>query len=262
MFLTENDYKEIGEMIGIKRIVTESIVDKNKKITNDKFSLVGRPELEKFFNEHIISILNEPERYAKLGIEFPSSVILYGPTGCGKTYAVDRLIEFIELPRFEINSASVASPYIHDTSKKISTVFEEAINKAPSVIVIDEMESYISNRNNTTTGTFHLEEVAEFLRQIQKAQENKVLVIAMTNMIESIDPAIMRRGRFDHYIEVGYPSKEEIESLLKFLLKKVSTENEINTRSITEKLEGRTLADVSFVVKEAAFISGKNGYDT
>ena len=87
-----------------------------------------------------------------------------------------------------MNSATVASPYIHDTSKKISAVFDSAIKSSPSVIVIDEMESYLSNRNNMNAGTHHFEEVAEFLRQIQEAQKNKVIVMAMTNMLDKIDP--------------------------------------------------------------------------
>lgn len=70
------------------------------------------------------------------------------------------------------------------------------------------MESYLSDRNAPTSNSQHLEEVAEFLRQVQNAQKNHVLIIAMTNMYEKIDPAILRRGRFDHHIEVGLPSEE------------------------------------------------------
>lgn len=193
----------------------------------------------------------------KLGIDFPSSIILYGPPGCGKTYAVDKLVEFLKLPKFEINSSSIASPYIHDTSKKVSAVFENAIANAPSVVIIDEMESYLSDRNSVGDGNHHIEEVAEFLRQIQEANKKHVIVIAMTNMINKIDPAILRKGRFDHQIEVGYPSKEEITSLLNYLLSKVSVSDDVNTNLLAEKLEGKSLADVTFVVKEAALICGK-----
>ena len=261
LFLVEDDYEEISKLIGIEREKSRIRESKKAGQKGSQFRLIGRPELEKFFNEHIVNILNEPERYKKLGIDFPSSIVLYGPPGCGKTYAVDRLVEFLELPKFEVNSATVASPYIHDTSKKISAVFDSAIKSSPSVIVIDEMESYLSNRNNMNAGTHHFEEVAEFLRQIQEAQKNKVIVMAMTNMLDKIDPAILRRGRFDHQIEVGYPSKEEIISLLKSLLKKVSTSDDISPEQVATKLEGKSLADVTFVMKEAALISGKAGHD-
>lgn len=262
LFLSEADFEEIAELVNIeidKKPEIEPIKQEEKKI--GKFTLTGRPELEKFFNEHIINILNEPERYKKLGIDFPSSIILYGPPGCGKTYAVDKLVEFLDLPKYEINSSTIASPYIHDTSKKISAMFEAAANSAPSVVVIDEMESYMSDRNSFGESSHHTEEVAEFLRQIQEANKKHVLVIAMTNLLDKIDPAILRKGRFDHHIEVGYPSEEEIKSLLEFLLAKISVSKEIDISVIASKLVGKSLADVSFVIKEAALISGKMGLD-
>lgn len=258
LLLNDGVYQEISAIIGIKHKIAVS-TEKNQTGKTDKFLLAGRPELEKFFNEHIINILNEPERYQKLGIDFPSSVILYGPPGCGKTYAVDKLVEHLRLPKFEINSATIASPYIHDTAKKVAEVFESAINSAPSIVVIDEMESYLSNRETPSSNSQHYEEVAEFLRQIQYAQKNKVLIIAMTNMYDKIDPAILRRGRFDHHLEVGLPSLEEITALLTNITKNISLASNINLPELADKLKGKTLADVAFVIKEAGLISGKNG---
>ena len=260
LFLNDLVYQEISEITGIERKVLVKPELSSQEKRTDKFTLAGRPELEKFFNEHIINILNEPERYKKLGIDFPSSIILYGPPGCGKTYAVDRLVEYLGLPKFEINSATIASPYIHDTAKKVSGVFESAINSAPSVVIIDEMESYLSNRETATSNSQHYEEVAEFLRQIQEAQKNKVLIIAMTNMYDKIDPAILRRGRFDHHLEVGLPSIEEIYSLLKNITKDIALSPDVDLNKLATDLAGKTLADVAFVIKEAGLISGKNGY--
>ena len=258
--LNDSAMEEISEITGITRIINNSAtigVDIGEKET--RFSLAGRPELETFFNEHIIAILNEPERYKKLGISFPSAVLLYGPPGCGKTFAVDKLVGFLGLPKFEINSATIASPYIHDTAKRISGIFESAKNSAPSVVVIDEMESYLSNRELASSNSQHYEEVAEFLRQIQDAQRNQILVIAMTNMYSKIDPAILRRGRFDHHIEVGLPSTEEITALLKNITENISIANDISLSDLANQLSGKTLADVAFVIKEAGLISGKNG---
>ena len=170
-------------------------------------------------------------------------------------------MDYLGLPKFEINSASIASPYIHDTAKRISGIFESAINAAPSVVVIDEMESYLSNREDSGTSGHHFEEVAEFLRQIQAAQNNKVLIIAMTNMYSKIDPAILRRGRFDHHIEVGLPSQDEIYALLLNVTKKIALEETVDLKVLSEKLNGKTLADVTFIVKEAGLLSGQSGSD-
>lgn len=255
--LNEEICQKVSEITGIAK---EVVPQANNKSEN-QFRLAGRPDLTRFFNEHIISILNEPERYKKLGIDFPSAILLYGPPGCGKTYAVNKLVEYLGLPEFEINSSTIASPFIHDTAKKISEVFARAIHCAPSIVVIDEMESYLSDRNSVTSNSQHIEEVAEFLRQIQNAQDNHVLVIAMTNMYDKIDSAILRRGRFDHHIEVGLPSEEEIYDLLLNITKNISMEPDIDLRQFAAGLKGKTLADVSFVIKEAGLLSGRNGFD-
>ena len=126
---------------------------------------------------------------------------------------------------------------------------------APSVVVIDEMESFLSNRESTHT--HHLEEVGEFLRRIPEAKDNKVLVIAMTNMIGCIDSAIRRKGRFDHIIEVGMPTSEEIEMVINHFLSSLP-HSEIDTKKLSKELENSSMADVDFVLRESARITAKN----
>jgi SpoVK/Ycf46/Vps4 family AAA+-type ATPase len=173
---------------------------------------------------------------------------------------VERLVEFIDWPSYSIDSNSVGSPYIHQTSKKISEVFDKAIDCAPSVIVIDEMESFLSDRRSgSSSGLHHVEEVAEFLRRIPEATKKKVLIIAMTNLIDMIDPAILRRGRFDHIIEVGMPSREEVASLLDTLLSKLPKTEDLNIDKIIDILTGKPLSDSAFVIREAARLAAKAG---
>lgn len=225
------------------------------------FQLKGRPELECFFRDHILDIIEKEDEYKRMGISFPGATILYGPPGCGKTYAVDRLSDYLGWPRFDIESGTVASPYIHDTSKKIAEIFSEAIKCAPSILVIDEMEAFLSNRSLSGTGNHHVEEVAEFLRRIPEAIENRVLIFGMTNMINLIDPAILRRGRFDHIIEVKMATTEEIYELLMESFDKLPISNEVNPNEIAEKLSGHPLSDVSFLLKEAGRIAVKSNKD-
>lgn len=229
----------------------------HKRTEDERFKLPGRPFLEEFFNENVIDIIFNIEKYQKMGIDFPSAIILHGPPGCGKTYAVDKLIEFINWPSYSIDSSSIASPYIHDTSKKIAEVFDQAMENAPSVIVIDEMEAYVSDRGTGHSGLHHVEEVAEFLRLIPKAINNQVLIIAMTNKIDMIDPAILRRGRFDHIIEIGMPSFEEVKILLQTLLEKLPVSADIDIDFMAINLKGRPLSDVAFTVREAGRIAVK-----
>lgn len=225
-----------------------------------RFSLPGRPELENFFNEHIVDIIAHEEEYRRMGVEFPSAIILHGPPGCGKTFAVERLVEFLGWPCYTIDSSSIGSTYIHETSKKIAQVFDTAMGNAPSVVVMDEMEAFLANRSmGQASGTHHMEEVAEFLRRIPEAGKRHVLLIAMTNMLDSVDPAIVRRGRFDHIIEVKMPSAQEVAALLRSLLSKLPVEDGIDIDALSRTLAGRPLSDVAFVVKEAGRLAVRNG---
>lgn len=231
-------------------------------VPTDKFILVGRPGLEQFFNDNIVDIVLNQEQYKRMGISFPGATILHGPPGCGKTYAVEKLAEYLGWKRFDIDSSSVASSYIHDTSKKISEVFSDAIKAAPSIIVIDEMEAFLSNRNMAgPSGTHHIEEVAEFLRRIPEAISKGVLVFAMTNMIDTIDPAILRRGRFDHIIEVKMASKEEMLELLKVKLRELPIADDVIIESIANKLDSHPMSDVAFVIREAGRLAVKSNIE-
>jgi len=233
-------------------------IQKNKE--GKLFSLPGRPELEIFFNEHVIDIINNKERYKALGIGFPSATILYGPPGSGKTYAVEQLINLLDWPSFRIEASSVASPYIHETSKKVAEVFQKAMENSPSVLVIDEMEAFLSDIDNAQSH-HNVEEMAEFLRRIPEATANDVLIIAMTNKLNMIDPAILRRGRFDHIINVDYASKEEIESMLINSFGRIATEDDLDVKSFAEELSGKPLSDVAFFVKEGARLAARSGKD-
>ena len=228
-------------------------------VPNERFTLIGRPDLEQFFNDNIIDIVLNQEQYKRMGISFPGATILYGPPGCGKTYAVEKLAEYLGWKRFDIDSSTIASSYIHDTSKKISEVFTSAIKASPSIIVIDEMEAFLSNRNMAgPSGTHHIEEVAEFLRRIPEAISKGVLVFAMTNMIDTIDPAILRRGRFDHIIEVKMANKEEIPALLEVKFRELPIADDVVVESIAEKLDSHPMSDVAFVLREAGRMAVKS----
>lgn len=224
------------------------------------FELAGRPELADFFNEHIVDIVQNRERYKALGIDFPAAVVLHGPPGCGKTFAVERLVDFLGWPSFQIDASSVASPYIHETSKKVAEVFDKAMQNSPSVLVIDEMEAFLADRE-MGSGHHRVEEVAEFLRRIPEATKNDVLIIAMTNRVDMIDPAILRRGRFDHVISVDFASEGEVLSLLEKLLTTLPKEDDVDPKPLAKELAGRPLSDVTFVIREGARLAARGGKD-
>jgi len=226
----------------------------------EPFSLPGRRALESFLREHVIDIIENQARYKALGIGFPSAIVLHGPPGCGKTFAVERLVEHLGWPSFQVDASSVASPYIHETSRKVAEVFESAAKSAPSVLVIDEMEAFLAERD-MGSGHHRVEEVAEFLRRIPEAVANEVLIVAMTNRLDMIDPAILRRGRFDHIIEVGPAGEQEVEALISTLVSGLPREDDVDPAALGKKLAGRPLSDVAFVVREGARLAARDGKD-
>lgn len=224
------------------------------------FSLPGRTELERFFREEILDVIDREEDYRRFGVGFPGATLLYGPSGSGKTFAVEKLADYLGWPVFRITSGTIGSKYVHETSKMISSVFDAAIKEAPSILIIDELEAFLSSRENAGgSPEIHLEEVGEFLRRIPEAADHRVLLFGMTNMRDTIDEAILRKGRFDHEIEVGMPSSEEVLAVLEHSLADLPTAKHLPLQRFAGRLAGRPLSDTAFVVKEAGRICVREG---
>lgn len=224
------------------------------------FILKGRTKLTQIFNDQIVDFFQRQSAYQRMGITTVPAFLLYGPPGSGKTYAVNQLASYLGFPVYSIDSSSVASPYIHDTSKKIGDVFRAAMEHAPSILIIDEIEAYVGKRGIGNEG-HHIEEVDEFLRNIPLAVEYQVIIFGMTNHLEMIDPAVLRKGRFDQILEVGMPSQYEIEEVLKNQMKELPLADDINIEDISKKLEGHPLSDVAYVIRECGRMAVRNNSD-
>lgn len=258
--LSESDLKKIIDAAGLSMAEGETQqgeICKRETETRSKFSLIGRPQLETFFLDHVIDIIENQERYRALGINFPSAIVLHGAPGCGKTYAVERLVEYLDWPIFTIDSGSIGSKYLHETSQKIAGIFQTAMEQSPSVIVIDEMDAFLAERG--AGGEYRAEEVSEFLRKIPEAAKHQVLLIGMTNRLDMVDPAILRAGRFDHIIEVDMATDKEIFALITKLFSEKPHTDDIDLKVAAETLAGRPLSDVAYFVREAARLAARSG---
>lgn len=255
-WISEDDLRVIVAAAGLAPEVTPV----GQVGTKDGFSLPGRPALERLFREHVIDIVQNEARYRSLGILFPSAIVLHGPPGCGKTFAVEALVSYLDWPCYHVDSTSIGSPYIHETGRKIGAVFKEAADHAPAVLVIDEMDAFLADRG--TGGDHRTEEVAEFLRRLPEAQKNRVLVIAMTNRPDSIDRAILRRGRFDHVVNVEPPNEMEIEAVIEHELAQRPRAAGLSLEPYARALVGRPLSDAAFLVREAARLAARSGKES
>ncbi len=132
------------------------------------------------------------------------------------------------------------------------------MEQAPAIIVIDEMDAFLADRQGGSD-QHRVEEVAEFLRRIPQVQKHQVLILGMTNRIDIIDPAILRRGRFDHIIKVDYASELEIHALLESLLSELPKDDDLDLVALASEMAYRPLSDVSFVVREGARLAVRSG---
>lgn len=222
----------------------------DKDFVSKKFYIPGREQLSSFFDKQVVDFFRNKQAYEKMGINTLPAILIYGPSGSGKTYAVKKLSDFLGFPYFEINSDSVGSSYIHDTPRKIAALFKKAIASTPSILVIDELETYLKNRRESSEHS--LEEADEFLRCIPLAIDHQVLIIGMTNHIDMIDKAFLRKGRFDQLIKLDMPSVEEIKNVLMNQLSSLPRERDLPLEEFAEKLEGHPLSDVAFLIREAS----------
>src|SRR5262249_20734658 len=150
-----------------------------------------------------------------------------------------------------VDLGSLGSPFIHQTSVALRKSFDEAKRRAPALIVLEEIDALATSRG-AMTHDHKIEEVNELLRLVESASKNNILVVATTNRLEALDPAIRRKGRFDHVIEVGYPTADEVRAALEAMLGDRPHRDIQSLGQIAASLSGRPLSDVAWVVNEAA----------
>ena len=201
-------------------------------------------------------MLNDAERAKELGITIPNGILLYGPPGCGKTFFAEKCAEEMQCHFMYVKCSDVASPYIHGGQEKIARLFEEAREKSPTLLFLDEVDALLRTRTKQQNAS-ESGEINEFLCQINNCGESGVFVIAATNMPEEIDEAALRAGRLERKYYIGVPDVQTIEKLLEIQLRKRKTDS-INIKEVAKHLQGRVAADVKLLVDVAARLAFRN----
>jgi len=191
----------------------------------------------------------DPETYRKYKLKMPAGLILYGPPGCGKTFIIRQMAKIIGYPFIEVYPSEIASTYVHGTQEKIQALFTQAAEKKPAILYFDEFESLVPSRNDPSTGHHYASETSEFLVQLDHAFQKGILVIASTNYLNRIDPAVIRPGRFDKKIYVGPPDFEARIEAFKLYLK--GRYHYISSYVyLGEETENYTYAEIKVIVDE------------
>ena len=257
----EKRYQSLEDLrTAISRQLSSSVKDKeqhrNIRRGNGFADIAGMDDLKEKIRYDIIDVLNDAERAKELGITIPNGILLYGPPGCGKTFFAEKCAEEMQCHFMYVKCSDVASPYIHGGQEKIARLFEEAREKSPTLLFLDEVDALLRTRTKQQNAS-ESGEINEFLCQINNCGESGVFVIAATNMPEEIDEAALRAGRLEQKYYIGVPDVQTIEKLLEIQLRKRKTDS-INIKEVAKHLQGRVAADVKLLVDVAARLAFRN----
>jgi transitional endoplasmic reticulum ATPase len=212
----------------------------------------GLDEEMKKIREMVELPLKHPEIFAKLGIEPPKGVMLYGPPGTGKTLLAKAVANESEANFILLNGPEIMSKFYGESEKKVRDIFESAEKNAPSIIFIDEVDA-IAPKREDSIGEVERRVVSQLLTCMDGLKDRgKVVVIAATNMPNSIDPALRRPGRFDREINISVPDKKGRLQILKIHTRNMPLTKDVNLDEISAITHGFVGADVAALCKESA----------
>ena len=231
--------------------------DRDKKVT---FAQVAGLEEEKEELEEIVDFLKSPKKYIQVGARIPKGVLLVGPPGTGKTLLAKAVAGEAGVPFFTISGSDFVEMFVGVGASRVRDLFEEAKKNAPCIIFIDEIDA-VARRRGTGMGGGH-DEREQTLNQLLVEMDGfgvneGIIVMAATNRVDILDPAILRPGRFDRKVMVGRPDIKGREEILKVHAKGKPLSEEINLQQIAQTTAGFTGADLENLLNEAAIMAAK-----
>ena len=179
--------------------------------------LAGMRELRAMLERDVILPLRMPRLYAKYRLSLPNGLLLYGPRGCGKTFVARKLSELLAYSFMEVTPSDLGSTYVHGSQLAVRKLFDRARENAPTMLFFDEFDALVPSRDGVTH-EHYAQAVNEFLVQLNECHSQRLFVVAATNLVEKIDPAVLRPGRMDKHIYVGPPDLEARVELFRLYL--------------------------------------------
>lgn len=241
-----------------------------QQFTKSKFSLESRrtatfddvagAEEEKEELKEIVEYLKEPEKFTRLGARVPKGVLMVGPPGTGKTLLARAVAGEAGVPFYSVSGSEFVEMYVGVGAARVRDLFAQAKQNAPAIVFIDEIDAlarkratdlYTGNEERETTLNQLLVEMDGF------TTEENIILIGATNRADVLDPALMRPGRFDRQVHVGYPDIKAREAILKVHVKEKPLGSEVNLSEVAKNTTGFTGADLENLLNEAALLAAK-----
>ena len=231
--------------------------DEKKKTT---FNDVAGADEEKEELEEIVEFLKNPEKYNKLGARIPKGVLLVGPPGTGKTLLAKAVAGEAGVPFFSISGSDFVEMFVGVGASRVRDLFDTAKKNSPCIIFIDEIDA-VGRQRGTGLGGGH-DEREQTLNQLLVEMDGfganeGVIMIAATNRPDILDPALLRPGRFDRQIMVGYPDINGREAILKVHAREKPLAPDVKLRNVAKQTAGFTGADLANLLNEAALLSAR-----
>ncbi|WP_338430331.1 ATP-dependent zinc metalloprotease FtsH4 [Synechococcus elongatus] len=232
--------------------------------TRTTFGDVAGVEEAKAELQEIVDFLKTPERYLNIGARIPKGVLLVGPPGTGKTLLAKAVAGEARVPFFSISGSEFVELFVGAGAARVRDLFEQAKQKAPCIVFIDELDAIGKSRasGNFMGGNDEREQTLnQLLTEMDgfSADGATVIVLAATNRPETLDPALLRPGRFDRQVLVDRPDLAGRKAILDIYGRKVKLDPEVDLQAIAVRTSGFAGADLANLINEAALLAARNG---
>jgi transitional endoplasmic reticulum ATPase len=242
----------------MKEIEPSAIREVFVEVPDVKWSDVGGlEEIKEELKEAIEWPLRYPEVFQRANTNPPKGILLYGKPGTGKTLLAKAVANESGVNFISIKGPQLISRYVGESERGVRETFRKAKHAAPTILFFDEIDSLVPRRGSGSTDAHVTERViSQFLSEMDGIEELKgVVVLAATNRLDLVDPAILRSGRFDLIFELGLPDRKTREEILKIHTKNKPLASDVDLNSLADETDGRTGSDIEFVCRKASMFA-------
>ncbi|MGO4200649.1 AAA family ATPase [Rhodococcus sp. TAF43] len=219
-------------------------------------------ETKQALTEAVLWPLQHPDSFARLGVDPPRGVLLYGPPGCGKTYLVRALASSGQLSVHAVKGAELMDKWVGSSEKAVRELFQRARDSAPSLIFLDEVDALAPRRGQSSDSGVSDRVVAALLTELDGVEPLRdVVVLGATNRPDLIDPALLRPGRLERLVFVPPPDADARKEILRTSGKSVPLADDVDLDALAQDLDGYSAADCAALLREAALAAMRRSVD-
>lgn len=224
------------------------------KVTWDEIG--GLDDVKEKLTDSVIMPLKHRDLFESAHIKPPKGILLTGPPGTGKTLLAKALANQSNVNFISVKGAEILSKYVGESEKSVREIFQKAKQVSPAIIFFDEIDALAPLRSDADSNRVSERVVSQILTEMDGIEELvDVFVLASTNRVDMVDPAILRSGRFDLIVDIPNPSEDEILEILKIHTREKPLKNDVVLEKLTSKLTGTTGADIELICNRASIIS-------